>query len=132
MRGFLGLTNYYSGYVEGYAGLACPLMDTLKVGREDGKKGSKMPVKWGPQEEAAFEALKLALAEGLELFQIDVDAPYVMRTDASDYAIGAVLEQQQGEKLVPVAFYSRKLSGSQLNWTPREKECYAIVCCLRK
>jgi hypothetical protein len=95
MRGFLGLTNYYSGYVEGYAGLACPLMDTLKVGREDGKKGSKMPVRWGPQEEAAFEALKLALAEGLELFQIDVDAPYVMRTDASDYAIGALLERQK-------------------------------------
>ena len=89
-------------------------------------------MKWGPEEAAAFEALKQALTEELELFQIDVDAPYTMRTDASDFAIGAVLEQQRGDRLVPVAFYSRKLSGSQLNWTPREKECYAIVCSLRK
>ena len=132
MRGFLGLTNYYSGYVKDYANLAAPLMDTLKVGREDGKKGSKKPLKWGAKEEAAFEALKEALSAELELFQINADAPFVMRTDASDYAIGAVLEQGKDGRLVPVAFYSRKLSGSQLNWTPREKECYAIVCCLRK
>ena len=59
-----------------------------------------------------------------------------MHTDASDKAIGAVLEQYQkvdGElKLVPVAFFSRKLGKPQLNWTPREKETYAIVSALRK
>jgi hypothetical protein len=47
MRGFLGLTNYYSGYVKGYADLACPLMDTLKVGREDGKKGLQKTCEMG-------------------------------------------------------------------------------------
>ena len=41
LRGFLGLTNYYSGYGKGYANLAAPLMDMLKVDRADGKKGSK-------------------------------------------------------------------------------------------
>ena len=55
-----------------------------------------------------------------------------MKTDASDQAIGAVLEQDRGGELVPVAFFSRKLGGSQLNWTPREKETYAIVSALRK
>ena len=55
-----------------------------------------------------------------------------MRTDASDNAIGAVLEQEREGKWVPVAFFSRKLGGSQLNWTPREKETYAIVSSLRK
>jgi hypothetical protein len=132
LRGFLGLTNYYSGYVKGYAGLATPLMDLLKVNKADGKKGSQKPIKWGAKEEAAFTALKGSLSRELELFQMDVSKPYTMRTDASEWAIGGVLEQDLEGKLVPVAFYSRKLGGSQLNWTPREKECYAIVCCLRK
>ena len=30
LRGFLGFTNYYAGYVEGYAELAAPLQDMLK------------------------------------------------------------------------------------------------------
>ena len=70
LRGFLGLTNYYSGYVRGYANLAAPLMDMLKVDRVDGKKGSKKPLKWGPKEEASFIALKEALSAELELFRL--------------------------------------------------------------
>ena len=97
-----------------------------------GKKGLKTPIEWNPKACDAFENLKSALAAELDLFQMDVDRPYVMRSDASDWAIGAVLEQEFGGSLKPVAFYSRKLSGSQLNWTPREKECYAIVSSLRK
>ena len=118
LRGFLGLTNYYAGYVQGYASYAAPLMELLKVGRADGKKGSKKPVSWTPKACEAFENLKAALAAELELFQMDVDRPYVMRSDASDWAIGAVLEQEFGGSLKPVAFYSRKLSKRQLNWTP--------------
>ena len=68
----------------------------------------------------------------LELFQLEPDEPFVMKTDASDHVIGAVLEQERSGALVPVAFFSRKLGGSQLNWTAREKETYAIVSALRK
>ena len=38
LRGFLGLTNYYSCYVPNYAELAAPLMSKLQLNREDGKK----------------------------------------------------------------------------------------------
>ena len=132
LRGFLGVCNYYSCYVEGYAQKAAPLMELLKVGREDGKKGSKKPVQWTPTAERAFEELKAALVGELEVFQINPDHRFVLRTDASDYAIAAILEQEKNGKTVPVGFYSRKLTGSQLNWTAREKETYAIVCALRK
>ena len=69
-------------------------MDLLKVNRQDGKKGSQKPVKWGPKEEAAFQALKKALGEELELFQMDVSLPYIMRTDASEWAIGGSLSKK--------------------------------------
>ena len=132
LRGFLGLANYFSEYVPNYAALAGPLTSKLQLKRDDGKKGSQKPLKWDPHEIKAFEALKEALVSQLELFQIQVDKPFVLESDASNYAIGAVLQQQVGEKWVPVAFFSRKLTGSQKRWTPREQETYAIVSALRK
>ena len=127
LRGFLGLCNYFSEYVPHYAEFAGPLSEKLKVGREDGKKGSKKPIAWDPASIQAFETLKGKLAQELELFQLDPDRPFVMRCDASDFAIGAVLEQAHPDedrtakidigttRLVPVSFFSRKLTGSQLN-----------------
>ena len=132
LRGFLGLTNYYSCYVPNYADLAAPLMTKQQLNRTDGKKGSQKAIEWTPDDVIAFEKLKATLAESLELFRVDPDQPFVLHTDASDWAVGAVLQQQREGRLVPVGFFSRKLGGSQLNWTPREKETYAIVVALRK
>ena len=68
----------------------------------------------------------------------------MLRVDASEYAIGATLEQLVDEdrkptmqdlkdkKTVPVAFFSRKLAPGQTKWVPREQETYAIVEALRK
>ena len=65
---------------------------------------------------------------------VDPDKGFVLRTDASDYAVGAVLEQVRDDGThVPVAFWSRILAeGQRRTWTAREKETYAIVCALRK
>ena len=87
------MCNYFSEYVPHYAEFAGPLSEKLKVGREDGKKGSKKPITWDPASIQAFEALKGKLAQELELFQLDPDRPFVMRCDASNFAIGAVVRQ---------------------------------------
>jgi hypothetical protein len=58
LRGFLGFTNYYSIYVPGYAELAAVLMEKLKVNKQDGKKGSRVRVNFGPEELRAFQAIK--------------------------------------------------------------------------
>ena len=65
---------------------------------------------------------------------MDPDKGFVLRTDASDYAVRAVLEQIRDDgSHVPVAFWSRILAeGQRRTWTAREKETYAIVCELRK
>ena len=102
-------------------------MSKLQLNRVDGKKGSQKPIEWRKNEIEAFEKLKQVLTERLELFRIDPDAPFILRTDASDRAIGAVMEQERivppstVPQKVPVGFFSRKLAKSQLNWTPEKK-----------
>jgi hypothetical protein len=129
--------NYYSQYLENFAKVAGPLQDLTKT-----PKGSKKNQKlvWTDEAEEAFIATKKLLTARLELFVVDPDKPFLLETDASDFAIGATLKQfdadgsQTGTKgaAYPVAFFSRKLQQSQQNWSPREKECYAIVSALYK
>ncbi len=95
LRGFIGVTNYYSGYVLHYAELAAPLTSKLSVNKEDGKKGSTKRVTWKDDEVKAFQRLKEALLEELVLFHSDPEKPFILRADASDRAIGAVLEQKR-------------------------------------
>lgn len=96
------------------------------------KKGSKVVLVWNEKEVQHFLDLKLALTKELALYQVQPDKPFVLKTDASKGAIGAVLEQQLEDQWYPVGFMSRKLTGSQRNWSPREQETYAIVMALRK
>ena len=126
--------NYYSGYVRMYAELSGPLHKMLQVGKFDGRKGSKKKLAWTPEAEDAFSCLKERLLGQLRLFLVVPDKGFVLRTDASDYAVGAVLEQVRDDgSHVPVAFWSRILAeGQRRTWTAREKETYAIVCALGK
>ena len=124
-----------------------PMMELLKVGRLEGKKGSTTKVKWTAEADLAFVATKEALSRELSLQTVNPDLPFVLRADASGKAIGAVLEQvPAGVKMeatikeliragttVPVAFLSRKLTDSQYRtWNVRDKEFYAIVSALDK
>ena len=89
LRSFMGFCNYYSGYVRMYAELSGPLYKMLQVGKFDGRKGSKKKLAWTPEAEDAFSRLKERLLGHLGLFLVDPDKGFVLRTDASDYAVGA-------------------------------------------
>ena len=114
LRSFIGFCNYYSGYVRMYAELSGPLHKMLQVGKFDGRKGSKKKLAWTPEAEDAFSRLKERLLGQLGLFLVDPDKGFVLRTDAWDYAVGAVLEQvRDNGSQVPVAFWSRILAEGQ-------------------
>ena len=134
LRSFMGFCNCYLGYVRMYAELPGPLHKMPQVGKFDGRKGSKKKLAWTPEAEDAFSRLKERLLGQLGPFLVDRDKGFVLRTDASDYAVGAVLEQVRDDgSHVPVAFWSRILTeGQRQTWIAREKETYAIVCALRK
>ena len=94
-------------------------------------------IRWNDAMYDAFAKLKWALLKNVVLDIADPSKPYVLEVDASDFAVGGVLQQEDSEgKLRPVAFFSRKLSGSpgkgQVGWSVREKETYAIVLVLSK
>ncbi len=88
----------------------------------EGIKGSVKLVEWVEDSRLKFENINKDLANGLEVFCIETDEPLILRTDASDFVLGEVLEQQREGKWVPVAFYSRKLAKGQKNWTPKKKK----------
>jgi hypothetical protein len=116
----------------------------LKLPRELTKAGSKHKLDW-TEDEAAFEKVKEALVADLQLYHINPNKPFALKTDASDYAIDAALEQfpnidgvPQLDEIKPgasvaVSFISRKLTGGQrTKWDKRDKGTYAVVSALEK
>ena len=57
----------------------------------------------------------------------DQSKPFVLNCDACDYAIGATLQQDHGDGLQPVAYFSAKLSDAERNYDVREKEFLALL-----
>ena len=58
------------------------------MGKQEGKRRSRVAVNFGPVQKEAFIALRDALMKGLELKTVQPDKPFVLRVDASDRAVG--------------------------------------------
>ena len=134
LRAFLGCCNYYREFLPLYAKYSCPLTELLNVGKEEGKKGPQFKLKWTPKCEEAFTGLKEALANVVTLKTPRLDGRHsYIPTETSCYAIGATIQQVDNEGCHhPLAFRSRKLTTRNRNWSPSEKEAYAILCALRR
>jgi hypothetical protein len=128
LRSFLGFTNTFRTFVKDYSSIATPL---LKLTKQVGKlKSSKLV--WTQVEQAAFEALKVAVTTAPVLTIPDDEKPFVLHTDASDYGVGAVLSQRDTEgQLRPIGFMSKKLNDTEYKWSTYEKELFAVVTALR-
>ena len=123
LRSFLGLTGYYRRFIEGFSRIAAPLHELTQ------SKPGTPPFKWTPEAQTAFDQLKQRLQTAPILQLPDPDRAYVVHTDASDYATGAVLQQDLGEGkgLQPVAFVSHKMLPAERNYQVHDKEMLAII-----
>ena len=122
LRSFLGFCNFYRKFVKDYSKIAAPLTYLTK----------KVPWVWTDKQTKAFEELKTAMTTTPVLIVPRMELPFFITTDASDYAISAVLEQDHGNGRQPVAFASRKLADAEIRYPIHEKELLAIVWALKE
>ena len=80
----------------------------------------------------AFEATKEALADATLLHHPVQGAPTVLTTDASDTALGAVLEQKTGGVWKPLAFFSRQLRKPERNYAAFDRELLGIHLAIKQ
>ena len=119
VRAFLGLAGYYRRFVHRFSARALPLTDLTKVDQ---------PFRWNPEAQKAFDDVKTALTTGPVLLIPDVSesAEFTVVTDASGFAVGAVLLQDGGRGLQPVAYHARKMNPHERNYPVHEQELLGV------
>ena len=123
IRRFLGMVGWYSRFIDGFARIKVPLTSLLC---------KDVPWHWDKEQEEAFQALKVILTHTPVLARPDFSKPFILSTDASNYAIGGVLSQNFDGDEHPICFVSRVLTRSERNYTVTEKECLAVIWCIDK
>lgn len=121
LRRFLGMLNFYRRFVQNAATSQAPLHDLLC-----GNTKGKAPLKWTPEATKAFEACKQSLNKATTLAHPKPDALLTMATDASDFAVGAVLQQKHEGSWQPLGFFSQKLSPAERKYAAYDRELLAI------
>jgi hypothetical protein len=120
VRAFLGLAGFYRRFIRDFSRIALPLTALTRTVTGSG-------FVWGTPQQLAFIELKQALQSAPILILPNPELPYVMHTDASGFAVGGVLQQDQGKGLQPIAFLSKKMSDAETRYPVHEQELLAIV-----
>ena len=114
LQRFLGMVNYYRKFIPRAAHHLHHLFDALK--------GKPKDLVWDEGCDISFEATKKALAQATLLHHPKSGAHLALTTDASQFAVGGVLEQWGNRGWEPLAFYSSKLNDAQQTWPPYDRE----------
>lgn len=123
LQAFLGLANYYRRFITNFSRICTPLTSLLK---------KNSPWFWGEKQQKAFDTLKQLFTSAPILIYPDPQKKFVLETDASDFAIGAVLSQPDSKNLLhPIAFYSRKMLPAERNYDIYDKELLAVIDALK-
>lgn len=111
------LASYYRRFVEGFARLSAPLDRLVAALGGKHKKGTGQVIgaAWTEECEEGFKNLKASLTTAPVLAYADFSQPFILEIDASHRGLGAVLSQDQGGRIRPVAYASRALSLSERN-----------------
>ena len=116
---FLGLVGYYRKFIKDFAKIARRINLLLRKG---------VDFKWDEAAQKSFETLRDIICTAPILIYPDFSQPFYVTTDASEYALGAILSQGPsiGEDR-PIAYASRSLNEHEINYSVVEKELLGII-----
>uniref|UniRef100_A0A5S6QGU7 RNA-directed DNA polymerase n=1 Tax=Trichuris muris TaxID=70415 RepID=A0A5S6QGU7_TRIMR len=127
LRRFLAMLNFYRRFLRNTAATQASLHNYMK----DSKKADKTPIVWTAETTTAFLKCKEDLANAALLAHPSSSLPLALMVDASDSAIGAVLQQSKNGKWQPLGFYSKKLSPAQRNYSTYDRELLAAYAAVK-
>ena len=113
LRSFIGLASYYRRFIKDFSKIAKPLMELFQKEKE---------YKWERRQKESFEELKKKLTTTPVLIFPDFEKEFILYTDASGYALGAVLAQKgKDEKEHVIAYASKSLTKAEQNYFKRKR-----------
>jgi RNase H-like domain found in reverse transcriptase/Reverse transcriptase (RNA-dependent DNA polymerase) len=115
---FLGFCNFYRAFIPSFSHTAQPLNDLTKKDKL---------WSWGTKEAEALQMLKNICISYPVLCTPDWSKQFIMETDASGYALGAVLMQEFEDGFYPIAFNSRSLLPAEQNYDAHDKELAGVI-----
>jgi len=125
-RQYLGLTQYYKKFIEGYAKIAAPLNQLLR-------KDMKTKFEWTDDCDTAFLTLKQKLTTTPILSFVDLRKPFIITTDGSLSAISWILSQIGPDGREHPCFYGgRSLHDSEKNYGITDIEGLALVSAIKE
>lgn len=126
LREFLGIVNFYRRFVPHCATTLQPLQEFLKKSH-----GEAAALTWDATAERMFTKIKADIADATLLVYPEDNAPLCVMTDASEVAIGAVLQQWQNNIWKPISFFSKTLSPTERRYSTFGRELLAAYLTLR-
>lgn len=129
LRRYLGTFSFYRNHIPHFSDIAEPLQSLATSSQPAHKQSTKtpIPITLQPHHLQAFTALKKALADSVLLYHSHPEGRLSLTTDASDHALGAALHDVLPDGTSrPLAFFSRRLSSCERNYSVFDKELLAI------
>jgi hypothetical protein len=129
LQSFLGTAVYVKRFVEKFSEHASVLFDMLKQKPKE--------LTWSEEQNHHFGALQESMGDTKKLKIPEMGEPFTIETDASNWAVGAVLLQWENDpksgvrRQRPVAYAGRKMTPGELNYPIREKEMLAVIFALK-
>ena len=122
LREFLGMVNFYRKFIPNGASILQPLNDLLKCP----KKGKMTKINWSSQSQTAFDQVKQALCNAICLEFPNPNAQLSLTVDASNTAVGGVLQQLVDGSWKPLGFFSKALKPAETRYSTFSRELLAV------